>query len=257
MKPRTNYKTQAIVLHSIDYGESDRIVTFYTAEYGKVTGIAKGARRSKKRFANVLETFACLELLFSRRSHDGLAFLEEGKAINHYPGICNNLKKTLYASYLAEITEQFTVEHKKNSELFYLLQGFLELLDQGSASEDLMRFFEMRLLKLVGYEPLLDRCLVCKLPVGDGDSYHFSVTEGGVKCLRCAPYDTKILGLSVGTIKSLLLGKDMEREKLCRLTLTEQCANESRALLGKFIEHLLGREIKSLRVIREIRELGI
>jgi DNA repair protein RecO (recombination protein O) len=257
MKPRINYKTNAIVLRTLDYGESDRIVTFYTTDFGKVKGIAKGARRSRKRFANTLETFACLQLLFSRRHHDGLALIEEGTVINHYPGIGVDLKKTLYASYMLDVTEQFTVENKRNEEVFCLVQGFLELIDRESVSEDIVRFFEMRLLRLVGYEPVLDRCLACKAPVGNGDFYHFSVQEGGVKCTGCFPRNSDFLGLSVGTIKSLLLGKDMEKGKLSRLILSDQSANESRLFLGRFIEHLLGKEIKSLRVIREIRELGI
>ncbi len=257
MKPRPSYKTDAIVLRCLDYGESDRIVTFYTAEFGKVKGIAKGARRSKKRFANTLEPFTCLELLFSRHHQDGLAFLEEGKVTAHYSRIGQDLKKTLYASYLADITDQFTVENKKSEALFHLLRGFLEHLNRESASEDLLRFFEMRLLKLVGYEPVLDRCLVCKAPVENGDSYYFSVRDGGVKCAPCSPQESGFLSLSVGTIKSLLLGKDLEAEMLGRLTLSERSAQESRHCLGKFIEHLLGKEIKSLRVLREIHALGI
>lgn len=55
MKARTQYRTEAIVLRLLDYGESDRIVTFYTAGFGKLRGIARGARRSRKRFANALE----------------------------------------------------------------------------------------------------------------------------------------------------------------------------------------------------------
>ena len=57
MNKRTSHKTEAIVLRCLDYGESDRIVTFYTRDYGKLRGIAKGARRSRKRFANALELF--------------------------------------------------------------------------------------------------------------------------------------------------------------------------------------------------------
>ena len=257
MKPRLSYKTEAIVLRSIDYGESDRIVTFYTADYGKVKGIAKGARRSKKRFANTLETFSCLMLLFSRRSYDGLALIEEGTVINHYPGIAKDLTKSLLASYMVDITEQFAAEHKKNEELFLQLKGFLELFDLTKISEHLVRFFEMRLLKYAGYEPVLDRCLGCKEPVNNGGVYHFSLKEGGIKCHKCAASGYDTLVLSVGTIKSLLLGKDMERERLGCLLMSEQAALESRRCLGRFIEYLLGKEIKSLRVIREIRELGI
>lgn len=257
MNTRVNYKTEAIVLRTLDYGESDLIVTFYTAEFGKVKGIAKGARRSTKRFANTLEPFSCLQLLFSRRHPEGLALVEAGAVINHYPQIRGDLKKTLYASYMVDITDQFTLENKTNTELFCLVRDFLELLDLGSVSEDIVRFFELRLLRLVGYEPVLDRCVACQTPVENGAMYHFSVREGGLKCGTCSPRDYDFLGVSTGTVKSMLLGKNLEREKLCRLMLSEQGARESRHFLERFIAHLLGKEVKSLHVLREIRELGI
>ena len=257
MNNRTNYETEAIVLRTLDYGESDRIVTFYTTEFGKVKGIAKGARRSTKRFANTLEPFSRLQLLFSRRRPEGLAFVEAGSVVNHYPRIREDLKKTLYASYLVDITDQFTLENKTNPELFRLVNDFLELINQGSVSEDIVRFFEMRLLRLVGYDPVLDRCVACQRPVENGNMYHFSVRERGLKCGTCSPRDYDFLGVSTGTVKSMLLGKDLEREQLCRLVLSEQGASESRRFLERFITHLLGKEVKSLHVLREIRELGI
>jgi len=257
MKPRISCKSEAIVLRSIDYGESDRIVTFYTADFGKVKGIAKGAKRSSKRFANTLESFSRLQLLFSLRNYDGLALIEEGKVINHYLGIRGDLKKTLFVSYILDITDQFTIEHRKNEALFRLVRDFLELMDSANASEDLIRVFEMRLLRLAGYEPVLDRCVACKAPVRNGDVYHFSVREGGVKCGSCSPRNFEPVPMSTGTIKSMLLGKDMEKEMLCRLVLTEQSARESRHFLERFIAHLLDKELKSLHVIREIHALGI
>jgi DNA repair protein RecO (recombination protein O) len=257
MKTRQTYKTDAIVLRCLDYGESDRIVTFYTSDFGKVKGIAKGARRSRKRFANVLELFSCVRILFSRRHYEGLAFIEEGAVIEHYSQIRKDLEKTLFASYMIDVMDHFTVENKKNADLFDLLQGFLELMALESASEDMIRYFEMRLLKLAGYEPVLDRCVACKTPVGNGDAYHFSVSDGGLKCSACSPQNYSTLHVSAGTVRSLLLGKEMVRENLNRLRLSEQSARESRLFLGRFIEHLLGKEVKSLHVIREIREMGI
>jgi DNA repair protein RecO (recombination protein O) len=255
MNARISYKTEAIILRSLDYGESDRIITFYTSNFGKIKGIAKGAKRSKKRFANVLELFVRLQLLFSRRRYDGLALIEEGTVIDHYPQIRNDLHKTLFASYMMDVTDQFTVEHKENAELYCMLQGFLKLVTFRDASEDLVRFFEMRLLKLAGYEPVLDRCMVCKMPVENGESYHFSTRDGGLKCGCCSQQGYDSIFVSAGTVRSLLLGKSMENEKLLHLRLSEQSARESRLLLGRFIEYLLGKEVKSLHVIREIYEM--
>ena len=75
--------------------------------------------------------------------------------------------------------------------------------------------------------------------------------------MTCAPAGYDLLGVSTGTVRSMLLANDLEPEKLGRLVLSEQCARESRHFLERFISHLLGKELKSLHVIREIRELGI
>ncbi len=257
MNTRTIHKTAAVILRSLDYGESDRILTFYTADFGKITGIAKGARRSKKRFANILELFSCMQIIFSRRGHDSLALIEEGSILNGYPRIREDLEKTLIASYLLELTDKFTLEGKRNAELFHLLLSFLVLVEAGSNPEDLLRFFEIRLLKYAGYEPLLDRCMACRKSVGDADAYHFVARDGGLRCTSCEPRHPGVVAVSLGTIKTLLLGKEMEIGKLERLVLSAQAASESRDLLGGFIAHILGKEIKSLHVLQGVREMGI
>ena len=66
------FKTDAIVVRSLNYGESDRIITFFTRDFGKIKGIAKGARRSKKRFQNALGLFSHLRLIFFEREEMSL-----------------------------------------------------------------------------------------------------------------------------------------------------------------------------------------
>ena len=73
IQAKTRQQTEAIVLRLLDYGESDRIVTFSTADFGKIRGIAKGARRSRKRFTNALEPFCHSRMIFSRKNPDSLA----------------------------------------------------------------------------------------------------------------------------------------------------------------------------------------
>ena len=180
MNARKQYRTEAIVLRLLDYGESDRIVTFCTAGYGKIRGIAKGARRSRKRFANALEPFCFSQLLFTRRGPDSLAMIDSSEVISHFPLIRADLEKTLRASYLIDLTDQFLPEEKKNEAVFELLNAFLRLLEEHPATESLLRFFEIRLLKLAGYDPVLDRCLLCRTPVGTETSYRFVAADGGL-----------------------------------------------------------------------------
>lgn len=257
MSARNLNRTEAIVLRLFDYGESDRIVTFYTAGFGKLRGIAKGARRSRKRFANALEPFSCSQILFSRRRPDSLALIESSDVVCHYPAIRADLEKTLNASYLIDLMDQFTLEDKKNEELFMLLQAFLRLIETGPAREALLRFFEIRLLKLSGYDPLLDHCLVCKAPLEKESAYRFSAADGGLTCLTCRPEGPDAIPVSLGTIRTLLLCRDLAIDRLDRLLLSEQSSVESRRLLAHFIRHILGKEPKSLHVLNEIRRLRI
>ena len=255
MSARTTHKTLAVVLHSLDYGESDRIVTFYTADFGKLKGIAKGARRSRRRFVNALEPFCCSQILFSRKSLEMLALIESCDVVHHYPKIRGDLEKTLIASSVIELVEAFTTEGKANDRLFETLQDFLRLLDEGKRREGLLPFFTMRLLKLTGYEPALDRCLHCKASIGGGEPYRFSPGRGGLLCRSCYGSASDAFPVSLGTIKTLLLGKDIAPEKIGRVVLSARSVLECEQILNRFVAYLLGKELKSVAVANEIRKM--
>jgi len=255
MAGRITHKTAAIVLRTTSYGESDRIVTFFTSDFGKLKGIAKGAKNSRRRFVNTLDPFSCSQLLFSQQNPDRLAFLESCDMVDHFGDIRSHLEKTVFASYLVELVDAFTLEGKKNAALFELLQDFLGLMNRTETPDSLVRFFEIRLLKLVGYDPVLDRCVDCDQLIDSPGSYRFHPPAGGLKCGACSPAGQAHLTISPGTAKTLLLAKDMPVEKLSRIVLTRQAALESRRVLGRFITHILGKELKSLQVLDQINQM--
>ncbi|HET6489506.1 MAG TPA: DNA repair protein RecO [Syntrophales bacterium] len=247
-------KTRAIVLRSLDYGESDRILTFVTDEFGKLKGIAKGARRSKRRFANALEPFSLSTILFSRGGRGGLALIEGSDVINHFAGIRDDLDRTLVAAYVAELADHFSMEGKRNLPLFDLLTDYLGFIESGQMTETAERFFELRLLKSSGFEPVLDRCVTCGTPLETIGSPLFDCHEGGIRCARCTVNRPDLIPVSVGTLKTLLLGRDIDFAKMPRVGLSGPMARESREILGCFVRHLIGREIKSLNVLGEVRK---
>jgi len=252
-------KTRGIVLRAIDYSESDRIVSFLTEDFGKVTGIAKGARKSRKRFANTLEPFTCLSIVFSKKKGGKMAFIEEAAIIDHYPGIRENLEKTLTAAYFMDMVDQFLLEGKRNPEIFHLTCDFLVSLATGKYTEYMVRFFELRFLRLAGYEPVLDRCTSCNKPLQPNLPYSFSPSTGGLRCPPCAERLGSVDGIpvSVGSVRTLLLGKDSDPTFLNRIFMNDQCARECRLVLAGFIRYLLGKELKSLNVLNEVRKMGI
>jgi DNA repair protein RecO (recombination protein O) len=256
---RITYKAQSIILNSFDYGESDRILTCYTDDFGKIKGIAKGARRSRKRFANALEPFSLSHIVFSRREHDTLSIIESCDIVNHHPGIREDLDKTLLSSYLLELTDKFTHEGKKEEAMFHLLEQFLHIIDIGLSSQStaMIRFFEMRLLKIAGYEPVFDHCILCRKPLNHTEVYRFIPNMGGIKCSACQQSHGDSFPVSVGTLKSLMLGKDIDVHKVNRINLSDLAARESNIILSHFIYHLLGKNLKSLSVLNQIRDMGI
>ncbi len=255
MGVRESHKTNGFVLRTLSYGESDLIVTFYSSDFGKIKGIAKGAKKSKKRFANVFEPFSLTNIIFTRKNRDMLAFIESCDIIEHYHNIRQDMGKTLIASYFIDLTDHFSPEGKKNEKVFQLLQDFLLILGNEKASDAAVRFFEMRLLKLAGFEPALDHCIICKTPVTNGNSYYFHAHEGGIKCSVCATPQRYEQPISAGTVRTLLLGKDIDIDKIKLITLTDSLAMESRSILTGFIAHVLGREVKSLKVMEQVRKL--
>jgi DNA repair protein RecO (recombination protein O) len=256
---KSNFKTRGIVLRTIDYSESDRIVSFITEESGKMTGIAKGARKSQKRFSNALEPFTCLSLVFSQKKGGKMAFIEEATIVDHYPAIRGDLEKTLTASYFMDLIDQFILEGKRSPDLFHLICNFLVLLEKEKFADNMVRFFELRFLRLAGYEPVLDRCTVCNKPLQASLSYHFSPSTGGIRCNPCADHQGASDGIpvAVGTVRTLLLGKDSDPAFLNRIFMTDQCSQECRRLLSRFIRYLLGKELKSLNVLNDVRRMGI
>ncbi len=253
MSARETLRTAGFVLRSLSYGESDLIVTFYSREFGKIKGIAKGAKRSKKRFANVFEPFSLANIIFSQKNRDTLALIESCDIIDHYAAIRQDLGKTLTASYFIDLTDHFSPEGKHNENLFLLLADYLSWLGRENVSDAAIRFFEMRLLKIAGFEPALTACVRCNTQVTNGSSYYFYPKEGGIFCAACARPERYDQSVSAGTVRTLLLGKDMDMEKIKMVCLSESLAVESRNILCGFISYVLGKEVKSFKVMEQVR----
>ncbi len=212
-------------------------------------------KNSKKRFVNVFEPFSLTNIIFTRKSRDLLAFIESCDIIDHYRAIREDLEKTLIASYFIDLADHFSPEGKKNENVFQLLHDFLQMLGTQKSSEAAVRFFEIRLLKLTGFEPQLKHCISCKTPVANGNSYFFYPSDGGIKCGSCASPQRYEQPISAGTVRTLLLGSEMDIDKIRLITLSDSLARESRSILTGFISHVLGREVKSLKVMEQVRKL--
>ncbi len=247
------HQTPAVVIGSIDYGESDRIVTFYTSEFGKIRGIAKGAKRSKKRFPNRLEPFTHVKLSFFEKQISSLVRVESCDLISPWARIREDLVKIAYASHLLELIREMTAERQKSPGVFELLIHFLSLIEAGEISEKLLRIFEIRLLSFLGYRPNLERCALCKQRVKEGSS-GFSLRRGRIICPECREKEGGVLPLSAGTARTLSQALNLDLDKLSHLAFSQKALEESREILPKFISYQINKDLKSLKFLEEIKK---
>lgn len=245
------YKTPTLVLHTMPYGESDQIVTLYTLEFGKVKGIAKGAKRSLKRFGSRLETGSYVNATFFEKETSSLVRLSHCDLIRPFDGLREDIHKLAWASYFIELVNEMTAERIQNKPLFLLLIAALKLIDRGMLKEEVQRVFEIRFLSHLGYRPQLDHCTRCGKKLS-GEKFFFSPREGGVLCSACAAHLPGLVPVSLGTIKTLLLAETIPLEKVARISFSPQSLKESQALLSVFLQHYLGKELKSKKFLEQI-----
>ncbi len=249
------FKTNAIVIQSTNYGESDKIVTFFTRDFGKLKGIAKGARRSRKRFQNALGLFSHLRLTFFEKEGMGLVRAEGCDILHSFPKIRENLKKILYGNYYLELANEMAGERERNQEVFELLLSFLLSLEEMEPQEEHVRLFEIRMLSLFGYRPNMARCNLCKKDWEDLKGIpgvYFSLEKGALICEKCSKTSNQLIPFSLGTARLIEKISQMELDKIQRLKFTHQSLSESREILPRFISYQLGKELKSLKTLNDM-----
>lgn len=244
------FKTQAIVLRRYDYGEADRILTLLTPDRGKLRAIAKGARKLTSRLSGHLELYSRVALLIAQGSD--LHVISQAEQQEAFLALHSDLLRSAYAHYIAELTDRFSEDEESHSPFFSLLNAALGWLCAPEADLALaVRYFELRLLRLSGFEPSLFECAVGQEPLTARDQ-HFSALEGGVVCPEHA-HGRAVQPLSLTALKVLRHMARAEYDAVRRLRLTAALHAELERTLSNYVLHLLEQRLKSAEFVRELR----
>ena len=151
----------------MDYGDFDVIISFFTLKRGKLSLIAKSAKKSTKRFAGILELFSVLEVTAGTGRNKGLSVLQEAVLKQPFSTIRADFRKTAYASYWTELIYNWIEENFQQVSLYHLFEHVLAELDsERTAPAVLNILFQMRFLALSGHRPNLDDCSVTRKEAG-------------------------------------------------------------------------------------------
>lgn len=180
-------RTDGIVLRTWELGEHDRLVTLYTRDLGKLTAVARGARRVRSRFGAALELFTWGEAVGFEREGRGLVRLDHFDIRRSFRGVREELERLGQGARMVEAVARLTAERDPHPACFALLLRALRALETGSPAR-VQLAFALRLLDLTGHRPRLDRCLGCGRPTGT-TAVAFDPAQGGVACGHCRPGD--------------------------------------------------------------------
>ena len=237
-------KSAAVILRVIDFSNTSCVVTMYTREFGKISALAKGARRPKSPFEAALDVLSICHVVFVHKSTEALDILTEAKLERRFRAASKDLARLYAAYYFVELTTALTEPADRQPELFDALQAAIVGLDQGEPNEPWMLRFEMRLLTIIGHGPALEFCVACGKPAGDKSPCWFSSSAGGVICPACRPGKRSVVSVTRDAIETL--HRFGETSESWREPLPTGVLGQIRGLMNQYLAHLLGYRPKLL-----------
>ncbi len=250
MKPIV--QTEAFVLSTKDYGESDRLITFYTRREGKLRGVAKGARKSRKRFANVFEPCSLVDL--SYRARGALTWIEACKLLEPHGELRMDIERWAYAALLCEIMLEMLPEGDPQEELFSLFQRVLERLSYDADPLNVVMLFFLRFMDMAGLLPSLDVCHICKQPLKAHPIWWWRIEEG---VLFCREHNTggggEALRLDAGSMVVIQQARGAPIEKMWRFHFRQDKKEHLFHALVAWATGHIHKELKSLKLLKQLR----
>lgn len=234
-------KTLAIVLRVIDFSESSCVVTLFTRDFGKLTGLAKGARRPKGPFESALDLLSVVRLMVIRKSSDALDLLTEARLEQRFRAASRDLSRLYAGYYVAELLIDLTQENDPHPELFDAAIAAVRQLDGSAQVPTTLLRFELAALRILGHQPSLDLCASCGEEVPEQPRVPFGLIAGGVLCPRCREGKRSVMSLS--HLARATLVREFE-DSAATGEIDRNVRGELRGLLNQYLSHLIGHRPK-------------
>jgi DNA repair protein RecO (recombination protein O) len=245
-------KTDAVVLKAIRYRESSKILTAYTRQYGKMSGIVKGALRSKGGYGAALEPMALVSLVVYKKEGREVQTVAQCDLLRSHRRVYEDLDRMEVGMAMIELVDMVSQAEEENTALFELLTGSLSALDAAERNHfTILYHFEFHLAGVLGFRPSFGGCLACGAP----EVFAFDVPKGGMLCRKCTSAPGEKVILSAEGLEALRwLGRPPSLEELAGRSLTTELRRGLEHFLWTYLRyHVTGmRALKSRRVFSRI-----
>ena len=245
-------KTEAVALRVSPFSRTSHVVSWFTAGYGRITTIIKGAQRPRSAFLGQYDLFYTCELLFYSRERNGAHIARECCPINTRKSFRRNWKACAAASYVCDLVSQSTAHNEHHIELYDLISTSLDSLCEHVEPAQIVTWFELKFAGLMGFAPRLTSCSACGKAIAGRTASRFSSVRGGMLCGGCASFSQDgLLPLSPDVIAIL---RNWQKSGTINIACTIRCTgNQLSTLLditGNFLNYHM--DIGMIRASRKV-----
>ena len=246
------YRVSAIVLKRREQGEADRLLTVMTRDRGKLTLLAKGVRKPASRKAGHIEPFTYVELLVAKGK--SLDLVTQAETLEAHRALREDLWRSSWAYYVVELADAFTQDDDPNAPLFDLVLETLSRLNAGFDPALAVRYYELHLLSLVGYQPQLFHCVQCDAPLQPEVNF-LSLERGGALCPSHGAHHPETIALPVPVLKVLRFMQTRPWEQVAQLQLSPAVSRQVESVLARYIVYHLERTLRSPAFLEKLRAM--
>jgi DNA repair protein RecO (recombination protein O) len=241
-------ESEAIVLRTYPLREADLLVTFFTRTEGKVRGVARSAKKSKRRFGGALEPMTYVRAFYDVRERQELARLDSCEVLESPMAQQVTYARAAALAHLAELLDELLPDREANDAVFRLALSVLHVLT-GEEIWMPITYFELWMTRLVGFLPELTECIVCGKNLNGSRAYFHALADG----LMCV--EDKRLASSEISVESRMLAAHMFRapvEGFAGMPWPKSQGSD----LRKFLIQILQRHIEKKLVTAGMLEKG-
>ena len=250
-----------VVLRTTPLRESDLLVVLYTDRHGRLSAVARGARKSRRRFAGALSLLVLARYQLGRQPRGELWSLESAEVVREWTQLSSDVIAVAHASYVAELVDGLLPAESPEPEALGVVVELWDALAAGGPSPGALRAVEIALLELAGHRPAIDRCAACGGELGDGAV--FDPRRGGAICRACAgnSRNTGVRPYAAGTRAYLRAVAEHAAPLAARAVdtdpqFTAADRTAARDALVAMVTGLVGRPLRSLEYLAKLGAAG-
>jgi len=247
-------KAYGIILWSRKQGETSKVLSVYTREFGKLHVMAKGSRGTKSKYLGSLETYYLISMVFYHKENRSMHYMSDVSLEESFPRLHQRLGKLALASVPCEIIEKSEIDEHSHPQLFqHVLDTLYALENAEKGLKNIIRSFMIKFLSFAGFEPDFSQCMFCQKKESQSDVF-FSLKHGTFACADCRHEIEAIIPLSAECLSLMRWLRQVPISRACEARISRTAGDDVDQLLVNYMRYHI-ETIKKLKSLEYVKQL--